>query len=129
MKFRLLAPLALAFALSGCGTLSGLVSPDTKLDAMKAAETVIAGYADIYQPLVLTYGRLPKCEPGSPPVCHDVKIFGMLKAIDKAATAAIVAAQPVLDGSMPDTGQITAVVTAIQAAELQINSSHISESN
>lgn len=139
---RILAILALS-ALAGCGTLTSLVSSDTVLDAKTGAKTIITGYADIYQPFVLTYGHWPKCgvpvvtgapadsaaglTVAAPLLCHDPHVLAMLKAVDKAATAAIVAAKRVLDGTMPDTGQIEAVMAAIQSAELQINASGINK--
>lgn len=117
--------LTTALLLSGCASVENLLTPNVSQDAQTAAQATITAYADVYQPLVLAYGHLPKCVPGGPQVCHDVKVYAMLKSVDLAATKSIVAAQAVLEGNATDAGQIQAALAAISAAELQINASGI----
>lgn len=113
---KLILPLVAALAISGCALFPD--SPATA-DAKRAVQVALTAYADVYQPAVLVYGRLPAC-PAATAVCHDSAVLAKLKAADLAVTASIVAAQGVLDGTATDTGQLTAALTAIQQAEVQI---------
>lgn len=109
---RLIAIFALV-ALAGCAT----NSPDVK----QAARIAITTYADIYQPAVLTYGKLPNCEPQVVSfICKDPAVLVKLKAADLAVTNSIVAAQPILDGRAIDAGELTAAISAIMQAQSTI---------
>lgn len=116
---RLFIPLA-ALALCGCSLI-----PDnaTTADAKKAVQAALTTYADVYQPAVIAYGNLPVCP--SAPICHDKLVYAKLAAADSAVTKSITAAQAVLEGSASDTGQLTAALTAIQAAEATIGGSGV----
>lgn len=103
--------------------LGGCVTDSVSQDAIGAAQATITAYADIYQPAVLAYGRLPVCPQAV--LCHDAATFGKLKAIDAAVTQSITAAQSVLEGKTADSGQISAALTAIQSAEATIASSGV----
>lgn len=121
MKKLLFAGLALAgllVALSGCALL-----PDnaTTADAKKAVQVALTTYADVYQPALLSYGRLPPCPAQG--LCHDTVVFAKLAAADKVVTTSIIAAQGVLEGTTADTGQLVAALTAIQQAEIAFASS------
>lgn len=107
---------AMALLFGGCATVDL-----AKDDALKGAKTAITIYVDVYQPAVLTYGRLPKC-PG-PVLCHDVGVYAKLKVVDLATTKSIVLAQAVLEGKSEDTGaEINDALAAISAAERTITS-------
>ena len=83
-------------------------------DAKQAVGIALKAYVDVYQPLLITYGKLPTC-PQAAPVCHDRALFAKLAAVDdaavKSADAAI--ANPTGEG-------INAALTAIQTAQQQI---------
>jgi hypothetical protein len=116
--------LAASLALSGCAGLGNIDSPDVKSTAIKTASTTLALYADVYQPAVIVYKRLPSCgQPASPPICRDDAIFHNLQKVDLAATRGITAAQPVLAGKLPDTGQVLAAIDAVTQAEDAISAS------
>lgn len=107
------------------GALTGLAGcalfPTTAQDsARKAVGIALTTYADVYQPAVLVYGSLPDCP--SVVLCKERAVLNKLKAVDAAATASIVAAQPVLHGDLPDKGELEAAVRAVQAAEIAIAS-------
>jgi len=123
--FRLLPAAALAVSLGGCSLI-----PDSAItkDAKLAVASALTSYADIYQPAVLAYGRLPICPDPTPSgsICHDQLILAKLKAIDLATTSTIVTAKGVLDGSSSDTGtELTNAINAITAAQSQITATGI----
>lgn len=121
---RLLAVLALTAALGGCTTLQGVIGSTATQDALQAARITITTYADIYQPAVIAYGRLPACgSAGAPVLCKDAAVFAKLKAADLAVTKSVTAAQGVLEGTATDAGQITAAINAITQAEATIAAS------
>lgn len=109
---------AACLAMTGCAALQGST---TGADAIKASQVTLTAYADVYQPAVIVYGHLPAC-PGAT-LCKDAAVLAKLKAADATATATIVAAQAVLEGSATDTGQLAVAVQAIQAAEVAIAAS------
>jgi hypothetical protein len=107
-----LVTLIACLALAACAT-----SSDNLLVAAKASLEV---YTDVYQQAVIDYGTLPPCPTAT--ICHDVGVYSQLKAIDAGVTAAISTAQPVLDGKVGDTGQLTALLDKIVSAETSISS-------
>lgn len=118
----LAAAVALSFALSGCALL-GLFGEKTGQDAVRATQIVLTAYADIYQPALILYGSYKTC--GTPEaegkiVCKDGPTFQKLKALDLAATSAIVAARDVLRGTVPDAGQLQQAIAAITQAQAAI---------
>lgn len=121
MKKLMLIAAAAGLLLAGCADLQSLVGSDVSNDAMQGANVAITTYADVYQPAVITYGRLPACP--SAVLCKDPAVFAKLKAIDASVTAAIVAAQGAMKGSVMDSGQITAAIQAIASAEATIAAS------
>lgn len=116
--------LAASLALSGCTAIRSVVGDPAADDALFAVKATITTYADVYQPGVIVYGRLPSCsKPSSPLICRDDAVFHKLQAADLAATSTILAAQKVLEGSIADAGQITAAINAIAQAEAAIAAS------
>lgn len=118
---RLFLIAATAALLCGCQAIQGSIGDNATKDAMKAAQVAITTYADIYQPAVIAYGQLPECPAAT--FCRETAIFNKLKGADLAVTTSIVAAQEVLEGKAKDTGQITAAILAIGAAEQAIAAS------
>ena len=122
-----IAALTVAIAtieLGACSALQNLAgnSPAAN-DALIGVQAVLTTYADVFQPAIITYGRLPVCPNPTPSgtVCHDPAVLAKMKAADAAATKAIVSAQAVLEGSTADAGQITAAMQAVAAAEATIS--------
>lgn len=111
--------LALVLLAGGCASASDSA---TAASAKTALATALTAYADVFQPAILVYGRLPRC-PSTTPLCGNQSIVDKLKAADAAVTAAANAAQPIVDGKAPDGGQIMAAMAAINSAEVSIASS------
>lgn len=109
---------ALAAPMAACTTTGTVQLPAQVLQATKLALTT---YADVFQPAVITYGRLPDCPAAA--LCKDRAILNKLKAADAAVTKTVVAVQPVLDGKLPDSGQVADALTAITSAEAAIAAS------
>jgi hypothetical protein len=116
---------ALAMSLTGCGTTLGgmfqsTAGTATTQDALKAAQVTLTTYRDVYQVGLIAYLNLPHCPQAFLVACRDDTKVPKLLAVDKAATASIVAAQKVLEGNLTDTGQLSAMVQAVTAAETAI---------
>lgn len=125
---NLLSAAAMSLALAGCASMGATPTgaPPTvgtvQADAVKAAKAVVTLYADLYQPAVLAYGRLPDC-PGAT-LCKDRAILNRLKAADLVASTAIEKARPILDGLASGSGiEIQDAVKGVQAAESLVASS------
>lgn len=113
LKFALAG--ALALSLGACALLgdSGATS------ALNAVRTTLTSYSEVYQPALLVYGRLPDCPANGAP-CKNPTLWVTLKEVDAKTTKAIVDAQPVLNGSVLDQGQVLDALTAVQDAKSQI---------
>lgn len=117
-----IAAIALALALSttpvltACSTF-GAVAPSAAQASLNATRTTLTAYYDVAQPALLIYGRLPACPQVV--LCKNGLAFTKMQATDKAVVASIVAARAVIDGNLPDAGQIAAAVKAIQDAQIQ----------
>lgn len=112
----------LALAAVAVGMLAGCTT-NLEQDAVRGSYIAINAYADVYQPAVLMYGRLPVCAPSAPKLCHDIAVYADLKAADLAATNSIIAARAVLSGKKSVTGtELSDAITAIGAAEMRIAS-------
>lgn len=114
-----LALLLAASSLGGCAYLQGSTAGN---DALQGTKLALTTYADVYQPAVITYGHLLPC-PAATIICKDEATLANLKSYDAKATAAIVAAQAVLEGNLTDAGQLADAMAKIQAAETAIASS------
>lgn len=122
-KLIALGALVGALTLGGCAWLQQQAGDSpAAADALKAAQVAITTYADVYQPAVLAYGQLPACPHPTPSgsVCRDPAVHAKLKAVDLAASRSIEAARAVLEGSLTDSGQITAMIQSIGSAETAI---------
>lgn len=85
------------------GLAFGLISCAGNESALKAGKVTLAAY-ETTQQAMLVYGSLDTC-PQSKPFCKDHELWQKIKAADKVATAAIVEATPVLNGTEADLGQ------------------------
>lgn len=115
MKLIRLAAAAALLALAACSTPTGGISSP---GVLKATQVALTTYADVYQPAVLAYGHLPTCPAAA--ICKDNAVLAKLKAADLAVTNTLVAARPILNGTLPDKGQLTDALVAIQQAEATI---------
>lgn len=110
--------------LTACALLAPLGKDD---EARYASKLVLTGY-ETTQQAILIYGALPVCdETGVLKLCRDRALWIKIKAVDKAAVTAIVKAEPVLNGTEVDAGQLAAawlaiaeVKTAVQEAQLKL---------
>lgn len=115
---------ALALGLSACSLWSTLTGDDSAASARAAAYTVLASYADTYQPAVIAYGKLQTCSDTVTTACKTEATLSALKSIDKKATAAVTALHTVLANASDDddtTATITADTEAIQTAISEIS--------
>ena len=101
-----------AVLLTACALLQPLGADD---EARRAAKITLTAY-EATQQAILIYGRLPTCdaEAGAVRLCKDRATWARIKVVEKAATAAIAEATPVLNGSEADAGQLIAALTAIE---------------
>lgn len=102
----------IAAALAACALLAPLGHDD---EARRAAKITLAAY-ETTQRAIQIYGRLPTCdvEAGVVRLCKDRAVWTRIKIVEKAASAAIAEATPVLNGSEVDAGQLVAALLAIE---------------
>lgn len=102
----------IATVLTACALLAPLGHDD---EARRAAEITLAAY-EAMQQAILIYGRLPTCdaEAGVARLCKDRAVWTRIKIVEKAASAAIAEATPVLNGAQIDAGQLVAALMAIE---------------
>lgn len=82
-------------------------------DARRAAKVALSAYESTQQAMLI-YGKLPPCDQSlALYVCRSQRVWDRLKAADKVATTAIVKAEPVLNGTQVDAGQLLAALVAI----------------
>jgi hypothetical protein len=100
-----------AIALAACALLSPLGADD---EVRYGAKVALAAY-ETTQQAILIYGRLPACDAEAEVVrfCRDRALWAKIKAAEKAAVEAIVAAEPVLNATAIDAGQIAKALAAI----------------
>lgn len=111
MKLRsLLIAVAFAPLLSGCALLAQTGLED---DALNATNATLRFYGDVVQPGVITFGRIPTCPQPVVALCKDPATWTRIQATDATVTAAIVRARAALNGSVPNSGQAAAAVSAI----------------
>jgi predicted small lipoprotein YifL len=106
-----LAAAYLAAALTACALLQPLDADD---EARRAAKITLTAY-EATQQAILIYGRLPACETPAAiaPLCRNAKLWTKIKTVEAAATKAIAAATPVLNGTKLDEGELLAALIAI----------------
>jgi hypothetical protein len=102
----------IAAAVAACALLAPLGHDD---EARRAAKVTLAAY-ETTQQAILIYGRLPTCdaEAGVVRLCKDRAVWSRIKIVEKAASAAIAEATPVLNGTTADAGQLVAALMAIE---------------
>jgi len=107
-----LAAAYIAAAVTACALLAPLGHDD---EARRAAKVTLAAY-ETTQQAILIYGRLPTCdaEAGVVRLCKDRAVWTRIKVVEKAASAAIAEATPVLNGTTADAGQLAAALMAIE---------------
>jgi len=107
-----LAAAYIAAAVTACALLAPLGHDD---EARRAAKVTLAAY-ETTQQAILIYGRLPTCdaEAGVVRLCKDRAVWTRIKVVEKAASAAIAEATPVLNGTTADAGQLVAALMAIE---------------
>jgi predicted small lipoprotein YifL len=106
-----LAAAYVAAALAACALLQPLEADD---DARRAAKITLTAY-EAAQQAILIYARLPTCdaEAGLTRLCRNAKLWTKIKTVEAAATKAIAAATPVLNGAKLDEGELVAALIAI----------------
>jgi hypothetical protein len=102
----------IAAAVAACALLAPLGHDD---EARRAAKITLAAY-ETTQQAILIYGRLPICdaEAGVVRLCKDRAVWTRIKIVERAASAAIAEAAPVLNGTTADAGQLIAALMAIE---------------
>ena len=113
-----LAAATVATLLAACALLQPLDADD---DARRAAKITLTAY-EATQQAILIYGRLPRCDTPAAvaPLCRDAKLWTKIKTVEAAATKAIAAATPVLNGAEVDSGQLAAALIAIDQVKQAI---------
>lgn len=110
-----------AIALTACALLAPIGVDD---EARRSAKVALATY-ELAQQGALIYGNLKPCDPDPKSaferICRDAKVWAKIKAADKGAVAAIVAATPVLNGERADIGQIGNALAAIATVKAAVN--------
>lgn len=112
-RFKALTAALCLLALGACSTTGG--QPQTSQSVMKAAQVALTVYGDIFQSAVLLYGQLPDCPQAA--LCKDRDVLTKIQAADLAVTKTVTASRPVLNGSLPDGGQLGDALSAIANAE------------
>lgn len=115
------AVLGLVMLTSACAFLP---DNDATSDAKMAVKAALVTYTKVYQPAVITYGRLPLC-PQAAPVCHDGKVFAKLASADAAVRTTANAANKVLLENYNDPNALQRVMDAILKAQVDIAASGI----
>jgi succinyl-CoA synthetase beta subunit len=102
----------IAAAVAACALLAPLGHDD---EARRAVKITLAAY-ETTQQAILIYGRLPTCdaEAGVVRLCKDRAVWTRIKIVERAASAAIAEATPVLNGTTADAGQLIAALMAIE---------------
>ncbi len=113
-----LAASTIAVMLAACALLQPLNADG---EARRAAKVTLTAY-EATQQAILIYARLPACEAPAAvaPLCRDAKLWAKIKTVEVAATKAIAAATPVLNGDEADAGQLVAALIAIESVKSAI---------
>lgn len=118
---RAMAAMSAAIFLTACALLAPMRADD---EARQGAKVALAAY-ELTQRAALIYGNLKPCDPDPKSaferICRDAKVWAKIKAADKAAVTAIVAATPVLNAEAADIGQISNALAAIATVKAAVN--------
>lgn len=99
--------------LSGCSTTGGATTPQSQVDTVRRTVTVAESAA-------LIYASFPLCGPGVSNPCSDPKVVVQLNAANKAAKAALKAADDAVKAGAPD---VDVLLSAALAAATSYNAS------
>jgi uncharacterized protein (UPF0548 family) len=112
----------IAAAMTACALLQPAGIDD---EARRAARVTLTAY-EATQQAILIYGRLPTCdvEAGAVRFCKHAALWGKIKTVEAAATKAIAAATPVLNGTQADSGQLVAALIAIESVKHALSEAH-----
>lgn len=107
-----------AVGLTACALLQPVSHDD---EARRAAKVTLTAY-EATQQAILIYGHLPTCdvEAGFVRLCKSRASWARIKTVEAAATKAIAAATPALNGSEVDAGQLLAALVAIEDVKAAI---------
>lgn len=108
--------------LVGCASLIGQGANDkVRIGAGYAFDA----YANLYQPLLKAYSKLPYCaEPAAPP-CRDRALYKKLYDLDGAVVACAGSAQKSLASSSPDLFAITSCLQRVEEAKFAFASAGV----
>jgi len=83
-------------------------------EARSKTKVALTAY-EAMQEGMLIYGHMPACDPeaGVVRICRDAATWNKIKIADKLAVKAINAASPVLQGDLPDSGEVIKALIAI----------------
>lgn len=111
-----------AVVMAACALLAPAGADD---EARRAAKVTLAAY-ETTQQAILIYGRLPTCDAqaGAVRLCKDRATWQKLKIVERAATAAIAEATPVLNGAQADAGQLVAALIAVENVKRTVTEAH-----
>lgn len=115
---------ALSVSIAACALLQPVGGDD---DARRAAKVTLTAY-EAAQEAILIYGRMPACDPeaGVKWMCRDPELWAKIKVYERAATAAIAEATPVLNGSKADAGQLLRAIMAIDRVKSALKEASVS---
>lgn len=116
-----MAATSAAILLTACALLAPMRADD---EARQGAKVALAAY-ELTQRAALIYGNLKPCDPDPRAafdyICRNAGVWAKIRAADKAALTAIVAATPVLNAETVDTGQIMNALAAIATVKAAVN--------
>ena len=101
---KLIGAVLIALALTGCALGGGQTVREGAKITLEGVETAQQG--------LIIYGSLPDCA-GQLLICKDPVLWAKIKKTEAAVTAAIVKAQPVLDGRALDNGELFTLYASV----------------
>lgn len=111
----ILATLALALALAGCGVAQTATRTFDPAGAQKAVFALKSGYAAGLR-LAVAYNERPRCgQPTSPKLCSDAAVVAQMRKADNATFAAIDTAETAAR-TLKDSTVLGTAITAAQAS-------------
>lgn len=112
MNLKTLAiTIGLALGITGCA------GGQLNQDALRAVKVPFQLYTDVYQPVLITYGRLPDCTtPKTTPICRDYPLFAKLVDIDGKVVIAMQLADTAIASGETEGDAITKATVAVTQA-------------
>ena len=97
--------------------LTGCASGGFNQDALSAVKIPFQLYTDVYQPLLIEYGKLPNCtEPKTLPICRDYDLFVKMVDVDGKAVVAMQVANVAIASGAGEGDVLSKASTAVQEA-------------